>query len=96
MYTNNISKKTPPRHSIELEKQYFLKKKYQDNLNKYHKTALTPGSYESQNRPNSVTRSIKLRKSHDSSHAFIKNSQLEMYGKEHISSSKNSLRKSEK
>ena len=66
-------------HSIELERQSMLQQKYYENLSNYPPNRLTPQAYESIERPNSVTGSIKLRKSHDFNTVTNKNYLLDMY-----------------
>ncbi|CAI2375933.1 unnamed protein product [Moneuplotes crassus] len=95
LFANRITKNSQSRHSNELERQYMLKKKYNEKLQNYPHTRLTPGSYDSQDRPNSIAGSIKLRKSHDSSQSSLKSNKLEMYDNKKYNSSKNHFRKSE-
>jgi hypothetical protein len=77
--SNTNSRKHTSRHSIDLGKQSLLQKKYKDSLNNYPQKRLTPHTYETIERPNSVTGSIKLRKSHDFNNFPGKNSSLDMY-----------------
>jgi hypothetical protein len=66
-------------HSIELERQSILQQKYYENLSSYPQNRLTPQAYESIERPNSVTGSIKLRKSHDFNTMTNKSYLLDLY-----------------
>jgi hypothetical protein len=66
-------------HSIELERQSILQQKYYENLSSYPQNRLTPQAYESMERPNSVTGSIKLRKSHDFNTMTNKSYLLDLY-----------------
>lgn len=77
--SNTQSRKHTTRHSVDLEKQNLLQNKYNDKLQNYPQTRLTPQTYESIERPNSVTGSIKIRKSHEFGKFSGKNSNLEMY-----------------
>ena len=53
------------RHSIDIDKQYLIQKKFNDGLNKYPKTRYPSHEYDSVERPNSVSGTIKLRRSQD-------------------------------
>jgi len=96
LYSQNVQSRHYSRHSIEEEKKYVLRKKnkYDKGLENYPQPRLTPHSYESGERPNSVTGSIKLRKSVDSNLSSITKSKLDMYNKG-MPGSKNNLRKSD-
>lgn len=76
-HSNSLgTRKYDNNHSVDLEKQYVLQQKYKASLQNYPQTRLTPQAYESLERPNSVTGSIKLRKSYDFN---PKNAKLDMY-----------------
>ena len=78
-HSNSITHKNYTRHSIDLEKQYVLQKKYHDSLNNYPNSRYTPTGYESSDRPNSVIDSINQKSSQDSSTLVPSSNKLEMY-----------------
>lgn len=62
---NENEQKQFGRHSIDIDKQYLLQQKFNEVLNKYPKSRYSPHEYDSVERPNSVSGTIKLRRSQD-------------------------------
>lgn len=68
------------KNSLDLKKQYLLQKKFDESLKQYPKNRYTSQEYDSVERPNSVSGTIKVRRSQDLIKYNTKNHhELEMY-----------------